>query len=150
MNELKTKVAYLHGLSNGLDIGAESKEGKLLQGIIEVLDEFADSVGSLEETQEEMEDYLDSIDEDLFHLEDEIYEDEDDYDKFVEVECPGCEETVCFDAGILDDEDIVEVTCPNCNQVVFVNDDTHQSADEPEILEGKASPSDAGQKDEVI
>ncbi|MDD4766912.1 MAG: AraC family transcriptional regulator [Desulfotomaculaceae bacterium] len=152
MNELKTRVAYLHGLSAGLDISAESKEGKLLQGIIEILDEFADSVDSLEEAQEQMEEYLDSIDEDLLHLEDEIYESDDMCacgDEFIEVDCKGCGETVCFDAAIVDDDDIIEVTCPNCDKVVYINNDTHQTADEQEILIGKVS-ADAKHTDEDI
>ena len=83
------------------------KEGKLLQGIIEVLDEFADSVGSLEEAQEQMEEYLDSIDEDS-SPEDEICESDDMAcgEEYIEVDCPGCGETVCFDAGIVDDDDV--------------------------------------------
>ncbi len=150
MNDLKTRVAYLQGLSAGLEVSAENKEGKLLHGIIELLDEFADSVGSLEEAQEQMEEYLDSIDEDLFHLEDEIYETDDMNagGKYIEVDCPGCGETVCFDANIVGDDDVIEVTCPNCDKVVFVNDDMHQAADEPETLLGKVS--DAKQTDEVI
>lgn len=142
MNDLKTRVAYLQGLSAGLELNAESKEGKLIKGIIEVLDDFADSVGSLEEAQEQMEDYLDSIDEDLYHLEDEIYEG-DGLDacgsEYLEVDCPGCGETVCFDADIVEDDDVVEVTCPNCDEVVFINDENHQTADEPEMLLGKVS-----------
>lgn len=142
MNDLKARVAYLQGLSAGLDLNAESKEGKLLNGIIEILDEFADSVGDLEEAQEQLEDYLESIDEDLNHLEDEIYED-DIVDQcgcggdYLEVECPRCAETVCFDSDILEDDDIVEVTCPNCDEVVFVNDDSYQAAGEPEMLQGQ-------------
>ncbi|MDD2443051.1 MAG: AraC family transcriptional regulator [Desulfotomaculaceae bacterium] len=132
MSDLKSRVAYLQGLSAGLDLGAESKEGKLLMGIIEVLDEFADQVGGLEEAQEQMEEYLESMDEDLYHLEDEIYDDDmDSYDTgaddYMEVDCPKCGETVCFDSGILADEDVIEVTCPNCDKVVFINDDSHRA-----------------------
>ena len=148
MNDLKTRVAYLQGLSAGLDVSAESKEGKLLMGIIELLDDFADSVGSLEEAHEQLEDYLDSIDEDLYHLEDEIFESdalESCGDEYIEVDCPRCGETVCFDADVVDDDDVVEVTCPNCDEVVFINDDNHQAADEPEMLLGKIS---AGAKDD--
>jgi len=140
VNDLKTRVAYLQGLSAGLDFNADSKEGKLLKGIIDVLDEFADSVGDLEEAQEQMEDYLENIDEDLYHLEDEIYEENGLHtcsENHVEVDCPRCGEIVCFDSEILEDDDIVEVTCPNCDEVVFVNDDHHQAADEPEALLGK-------------
>jgi len=130
MSDLKSRVAYLHGLSAGLDLGAESKEGKLLKGIIEVLDEFADQVVGLEEAQEQMEEYMESLDEDLFHLEDEVYDEDmrsyDDGD-YMEVDCPKCGETVCFDSNIIEDEDVIEVTCPNCDEVVFINDDSHRA-----------------------
>jgi len=32
-------------------------------------------------------------------------------------------DTVCFEADILNDEDLIEVTCPNCDAVVFINDE---------------------------
>jgi len=137
MTDLKAKVAYLQGLSNGLDLSPDSKEGKLFQGIIEVLDDFADSVGDLEEGQEQLEDYLDTIDEDLYQLEDELLEDSDR--DFIEVECPRCGETVYFDSHIPEDEDVVEVTCPNCDEVVFVNDESYQIDDETETIEGQAT-----------
>jgi endogenous inhibitor of DNA gyrase (YacG/DUF329 family) len=141
MNDLKSRVAYLQGLSTGLELG-ESKEGKLLRGIIDVLDEFADSVGNLAEGQEQLEDYLESIDEDLYQLEDEIFEKDAEHcvcgEDYLEVDCPKCGETVCFESDILQDDDIVEVTCPNCDEVVFVNDDnSYQSANRPEMLAGK-------------
>lgn len=155
MKDLKAKVAYLQGLSAGLDLNAQSKEGKLLSGIIEVLDEFADSVENLEEAQEQMEDYLESLDEDLYHLEDEIYEDGAvDHagcgEEYVEVDCPRCGETVCFDSDILEEDDIVEVTCPNCDEVVFVNDDSYQAADEPEMLQGQITGSRFATQEEDI
>jgi len=152
VNDLKTRVAYLQGLSAGLDFNADSKEGRLLKGIIDVLDEFADSVGDLEEAQEQMEDYLEDIDEDLYHLEDEIYEENGHAcsENYVEVDCPRCGETVCFDSEILEDDDIVEVTCPNCDEVVFVNDDDHQAADEPEALLGRAPARSFSSEDEDI
>ncbi|NHM27818.1 AraC family transcriptional regulator [Desulfofundulus sp. TPOSR] len=139
MEDLKSRVAYLQGLSAGMDLEKESKEGRLLSSIIDVLGDFASSFNELQEAQEQLEDYLESIDEDLYSLEDEIYDgrpgmDDDDY---MEVECPRCGEIVCFDRDIVDDEDVIEVTCPNCDEVVFVNDDTYASADEPELIEGR-------------
>lgn len=131
MNELKSRVAYLQGLSAGLELHADSKEGKLLNGIIQVLDEFAQTVHGLEEAQDQLEDYIETIDEDLYRLEDEIFVDEEgDFPEgdYLEAECPRCGETVCFDSDILEDDDLIEVTCPNCDEVVFVNDDTSLGA----------------------
>lgn len=151
MNDLRARVAYLQGLANGLDIPADSKEGRLLNGIIDVLTDFAEEVTELQEAQEQLEDYVETLDEDLYNLEDEIYEEEEhccgagdieDYDEYVEVDCPGCGETVMFESDILENEDTIEVTCPGCDEVVFINDDSYTSADEPEQMIGKREKED--------
>lgn len=125
MQTLRSRVAYLQGLSSGMNLNASSDEGKLLTGIIDVLEDFARSFDGLEAAHQEMEDYLDSIDEDLCELEDTVYEGREEFDsgsEYLEVECPNCGEIVCFEAGILETDDIIEVTCPHCDQVAFVND----------------------------
>ncbi len=143
MENLKSRVAYLQGLSAGLDIHSESKEGRLLSGIIEVLNDFAKTVNHLEKAHDRLEDYLETIDEDLYHLEDHIY-DEDLVENecngagdYMEVECPRCGETVCFESELMEDDDVVEITCPNCDEVVFISDERFEAADEPELLEGR-------------
>lgn len=136
MRNLKEKVAYLHGLTQGLNVNASSSEGKILLNIIEVLDSFADEVQNVNLAQVELEDYVESIDEDLTDLEEQVYEDydsdeDDDYDDdmyeevfeddMVEVACPDCHELVTFESGILDEDDDIEVTCPYCGGVVYDN-----------------------------
>ena len=135
MSDLRSKVAYLQGLSNGLNLEGESKEGKIIQSIISVLEDFADSFTELEDAQEQLEDYIETIDEDLYSLETGL--DEEDMENYVEVDCPRCGETVLFDSGIIEDEDIIEVTCPNCDEVVFINEDNFESADEVEEITGR-------------
>lgn len=68
------KVAYLKGLAEGLEISSDSKNGKILKGILDILEDIAASVQALEEENETLEDYITEIDEDLGNL-------EDDYDK---------------------------------------------------------------------
>ncbi|AEF94967.1 hypothetical protein Desca_2128 [Desulfotomaculum nigrificans CO-1-SRB] len=137
MDSLKSRVAYLQGLADGMNL-ENSKEGRLLNGIIDVLQDVAETVGGLEEAHEQLEDYVETIDEDLYSLEDNIYDcDCDDDEDYVEVECPGCGETVMFSSDILEDDDVIEVTCPNCDEVVFVNDDNYTAADEPEAIENR-------------
>ncbi|MEW6276073.1 MAG: CD1247 N-terminal domain-containing protein [Bacillota bacterium] len=145
--ELKSKVAYLQGLSSGMNLNPETTEGKLFQSIIGVLEEFAESFDQLEKSHEELEDYLETVDQDLTTLEEEFYgrnKEVTDDAEYVEVECPNCGETVCFDADILEDDATVEIICPNCDEVVFVNDDNLQTADEPEALEGNMTAGVAG------
>ncbi len=122
MKNIKEKIAYLQGLVQGLNIDEATKEGKVLTGIIDVLDEMADQLDDIETAQNDLEEYVESIDEDLYDLEGDIFGDDLDEEEMVEVECPNCREIVCFESDIVDDEDLIEVTCPNCDEVVYVND----------------------------
>ena len=84
---------------------------------------MAEEMADLREQHEDLEDYVETIDSDLATVEEVVYEDEEDDDDYVEVECPNCHEQVCFDAAILDEEDPIEVTCPCCNAVVYDSDE---------------------------
>ncbi len=124
MQNLREKIAYLQGLTKGLDIDDLTKEGKVLSGIIELLGEVADQLEDIEVAHEDLEEYVETIDEDLFDLEGDIFGTEEiEMNDMVEVECPKCREAVCFESEILDDDDLIEVTCPNCDEVVYMNDD---------------------------
>lgn len=126
MEYLYERVAYLKGLAEGLNIEDNTKEGKIILGIIGVLDEFADSINELNEYQEEIDDYVEAIDEDLSNVEDEIFdEDLEDYDGFddydyIEIECPHCKEYVYIDEELLSSSD--QVLCPNCHENIIVDD----------------------------
>lgn len=155
MTDLQSRVAYLQGLSNGLDLSPESKEGKLFYGIIEVLGEFADSFDGLEEGQEQLEDYLETIDEDLYQLENELLDDRDmDHGigsgNYIEVRCPSCGKIVFFDSRVTMDSDTIEITCPNCDEVVYINDESYQIDEEPEIIEGQTDNRQSGAPGEVL
>ena len=139
MGNLKEQLAYLQGLTKGLNLTENSAEGKMLLKIVDVLDDVAEEMQCMSVAQEDLETYVETIDEDLTDLEDEVYADEydeeepDDTDEyeiiaddaidedFVEVACPVCHEEVTFEADILDDEDAVEVTCPYCGGTVYDN-----------------------------
>ncbi|MDO4733293.1 MAG: AraC family transcriptional regulator [Bacillota bacterium] len=139
MKDVLKQVAYLQGLADGMEL-EDSKEGRVISEMLNLLEDMADYIGFLREQQEDMEDYMESIDSDLSDLEDEIYGDEEccccdedcDGEDMIDVECPNCHEIVCFDADILEDEDLVEVTCPVCNAVVYTNDEEIEFIDEEE------------------
>ena len=122
MTNIIEKISYLQGLAQGLDIQESSKDGKVLNGIIEILGEMAGQLEDMEDAQIDLEEYVETIDEDLYELEDEFLDEDIDDEEMVDVECPSCKELVCFEADIVDDEDLIEVTCPNCDEVVYVND----------------------------
>ena len=124
--EITEKVAYLKGLAEGLGLDAETKEGKILLAMIDVLDDIALEIEDLKDAQDELADGLDAVSDDLEDVEDVLFG-EDDYDDYDEDEdeddeesedcyattCPNCEETIYFDESILEDG---EVICPNCGE----------------------------------
>jgi hypothetical protein len=130
MGHIKEKVAYLQGLTRGLDVKDNSAEGRLLLNVVDVLQDVAEEIHCMYVAQEDLEDYLEAIDEDLSDLENEVYEGVYD-DDMVEMECPDCHEVISFEADVLNEDDVVEVTCPNCGKVVYEN--TIEFADEEEV-----------------
>lgn len=135
MSYMHEKVAYLQGLAEGMEISNDSKEGKLLLQIIDVLEAFADEMDSvydelddLNDAVLELDDYIETIDEDLANLEDDIYEldeDDDDFDDedddFEEVDCPECGESFFVDGKLIDKGEDVE--CPNCGVIIEFTDE---------------------------
>lgn len=119
INYIYEKLAYIKGLSDGLDIREDTKEAKLLSSIVDMLEDFVDIVADIQENQEELEEYIESIDEDIADIEDEMlrFEDDDDFNT-VEIGCPSCGETIYVDEELMCDKDI-EIVCPNCKNVIM-------------------------------
>lgn len=124
MTDLRSRVAYLHGLAEGLDLNTGTVEGRVLAGVLDVLDDLAEEVGALSELHGDLADYVDGMDDDLSAVEEEVYTDPeiifipeeaqvDEEDGVSLVCCPSCGQTVGAGAGrMMADE--MEVTCPVC------------------------------------
>ena len=140
MGYLSEKVAYLKGLSDGMEIKNDSKEGKLISAIIETLEEMAAEVEDTILMQEEMQEQLDEVDEALADLEEDFYEfdedefdDDDDFDEDeileqwddeeeYSFECPKCGDMVYFDISLLEDGE-ENLICPNCKEPIVLEFD---------------------------
>ena len=85
MKYLSEEVAYLRGLAEGLEIESETKEGKMICKIIDVLENLADTLDDMQEDYDELVEYVESVDEDL-----------------VDVICPNCQAIILSSE---DDED---------------------------------------------
>lgn len=138
--DLKAQVSYLKGLAEGLALDEESKEGKLLLRIVDLLDEMAHEIEQLKTEYEELFEYTEALDEDLADLEDDFYEDyddhedDDDYECFT-VECPNCREMVEISEDLLHTDSPVKVTCPRCNEIVMIDDEDWEDEDLDELLD---------------
>ena len=132
--EISEKVAYLKGLAEGLNLDTESKEGKLIAAIIDVLDDMAEKFAEIDDELCDVEDGLDAVSDDLSDVEETLYfalddDDEDEEEECFMTNCPECEEEVYFDESVLEDG---EVICPNCGAKLefdlsdLVNDDENE------------------------
>lgn len=107
--DLKERVAYLQGMAAGFKFNGSSKEEKIMLGILEVLSEMAGKITDIETNYDEIEEYIECLDEDLSEVEAEIFgdyeEDDDDYDyDDDECCCCGCEDDSEFD----DDDEVTK------------------------------------------
>lgn len=138
------KVAYLKGLAEGLGIDKETKEGRVLAAIMDILEDMAHDIEDLEENAWELGEAIDQVSDDLSDIEDIVYdmddEDDDDYDYdddedfcgcccggdeeededdeepvFYEVTCPACENTITIDEDVLN---LGSIECPNCGETL--------------------------------
>ena len=120
MMTVTEKVAYLKGLVEGLDFDKDDKETKVINAVLDVLEDLALAVSDLDDEMVVVTEQLDAVDEDLADLEEIFYEECDDCD----CDCDDC------DCDCDCDEDMYEVECPNCGELIYF--------DEEIICEGKA------------
>ena len=117
--EISEKVAYLKGLAEGLALDTETKEGKLIAAIIDVLDEMSIRFEDIDDNLVDLEDGLDAVSDDLSEVEEALYEIDDDDEEldddaeYFETTCPVCQVEIVFDEDTLDSG---EIRCPNCGE----------------------------------
>ena len=126
------RASYLRGLMEGLELDPNAKETKVLNAMLELLDDLALSVEELEDGFDLLSQQVDEIDEDLGAVEEDFYglEEEDDcccghhhhyHDDFedaeFEVTCPSCGTTIELTDEMLEEDSVV---CPNpdCGEVL--------------------------------
>ena len=130
------RASYIRGLMDGLELDPNAKETKVLNAIVELLDDLCLSVEELEDGFAELSEQVDEIDEDLGNVEEDFYEleggcschhhgDIDDFDG-AEVTCPSCGDTIELTDDLLEEGSIV---CPGCGETLEFDFDEDESED---------------------
>lgn len=124
--ETSESLGYLKGLMDGLDLDPTTKEAKVFNAIVDVLENLTMDIEDMTEGLEVLGEEIDAVDEDLSALEEFVYDgddcdcgcdccgDEEEMAEF-EVQCPTC------NAEITVDEETVmqgKFECPNCGEVL--------------------------------
>ena len=109
--DLNAKAAYIRGLMTGMEFDPNSKNGKIIAAMMDLLEEMASTVTEHDEALDQVYEDVDTLDEDLTDLVNFVFDvdEEDDEDAGDE------------DAG--DEDAAYEVTCPNCGAVSTVGED---------------------------
>lgn len=136
MSNLTDRVSFLKGLAEGMQLNKDKSENKLLTEIIDVLSDMAKEMAKLQEAQDELNEYVESIDDDLADMEDALFgeeedcncddcddhcsceeDDEDEDDEIISYACPHCGHEMEFKASDVDFDE--ETLCPSCKKPVF-------------------------------
>ena len=146
MGYLSEKVAYLRGLSDGLDIKDAGSE-KMIKSIIDTLQEFAEKIEGFSENLDEMQVQIDDIEDALTDVEDEVFgiddfDDDEDYedwgdDEEYSFECPKCGNMICLDLSMLDDDEDY-VVCPECKEKIELEFDCDCGLDLSDCGDGES------------
>lgn len=132
MEELQARIAYLHGLANGLERVDGQQTAELMRGILDVLDGIAGELEALREDTSELDEYVQSVDEDLAQVENEFWstpggESQAGEEAATSVECPNCGLVLEFQpSDFADEEGRVELICPNCGENIRLEREERQ------------------------
>ena len=126
---LTEKSAYIKGLADGLELDSNTKEGKIIAALLDLVNDMAAEIEAINQDIEEIDEDLDYLDEYIEEIDDDLQAVEDFLDDEVELddedewdddedweECDGdCSECDGCDCG---DEDYCEIVCPSCGETV--------------------------------
>ena len=108
---------------NGVEFDADSKNGKVIAAMMDLLEEMAATVTEHDDALDQVYDELETLDQDLDDVVSDIYgddeedddedEEEEDHGALYEVTCPNCGEISTLDEETLMDPE-GDLVCPHC------------------------------------
>ena len=134
MSKLTDRISYLKGMAAGMKLNMEKDSNKLMLEMLGVMGEIAEEMAAMTEAHNDLNEYVESIDDDLASLEETLFgeeelgeegedgdSDEDDEeigeDDLIVYACPHCGHEIEFSASDVDfDEDYL---CPECQKPIF-------------------------------
>ena len=130
---LTEKTAYIKGLCDGLQLDANTPEAKIINALVELVNDMAAEIANLEADVENVYDYCDELDEDLGAVEEYLIDEAEDDECDCCGDCDNCDcdgdcdecEYGCdcgcdcdCDCDCDDDEEFFEIICPSCGETV--------------------------------
>ena len=92
MSKLTDKVSYLKGLAAGMKLNMEKDSNKLILEILNAMGEMAEEMQAMTDAHDELNEYVESIDDDLADLEETLFGDDEELEDGCHC---GCEDGDC-------------------------------------------------------
>ncbi|MBX5466525.1 MAG: zinc-ribbon domain-containing protein [Firmicutes bacterium] len=143
MADLRRRISHLEGMADRLELREGGREGRMLAEMVDVLREMALDVEEIGANQVDLENYVEELDTDLMHLEEDLYARgrgprrtraegvrEADY---IVLECPRCNKESSYNPALFEEEGI-QLTCPHCGNIVYDSDEdclVYENEEEP-------------------
>lgn len=130
--DLNAKAAYIRGLMTGMEFDQNSKNGKIIAAMMDLLEEMAGAVTEHDDALDQVYDELDALDEDMNDVvaaitgedvDDDDNDEDDDEDAEYEVTCPNCNTVTTVDEDTLMNQELV---CPNCGAAFDIEFDASE------------------------
>lgn len=121
MRDISERVSYLQGLSEGLNLGDNNPQGKIINGILSVMHNIYEEINDLQEELNMYKEYTESLDDNFAELEKRLEINPEEIRK-VNFECDNCGAKLSFNLSLAPDEDVIEIICPECNEIIYIND----------------------------
>lgn len=108
MSKLTDRVSYLKGLAAGMKLNMEKDANKLLLEVLSVMGDMTEEMETMAEAHGELNEYVESIDDDLADLEETLFGDDEDDEA---CHCDECEDDECEEC---DEDEVISYACPHC------------------------------------
>ena len=116
MSKLTDRISYLKGMAAGMKLNMDKDANKLMLEMLTVMGEMAEEMAAMTEAHNDLNEYVESIDDDLADLEETLFGDEEQEADGEEGEID--EEDDEDDADEMDEDDLIEYACPHCGHEI--------------------------------
>jgi len=121
MSKLTDRVSFLKGMAAGMKLNMEKDANKLMMEMLSLMGEMAEEMQQMAEAHADLNDYVESIDDDLADLEETLFGDEDaleDEDDLEDVDVDDMDELDDEDEDEPADDELISYACPSCEHVI--------------------------------
>ena len=115
MSKLTDRISFLKGMAADMKLNMDKDSNKLMLEMLTVMGEMAEEMAAMTEAHNDLNEYVESIDDDLADLEETLFGDEEQDGEFEDVVADDEEDD---DEEAAEDDDLIAYACPHCGHEI--------------------------------